>query len=328
VVSVVAGWLENAAGALLLTQRPADKSHPGCFEFPGGKVQSGESDERALQREFMEELGLEIAVHECLGSYAKQAQEQAITMRIYRVTAPAHALSALGAVGRERQAIRFVAKGRLQRLPLPPLDRPAVRAHALNRTLVISPEPLDAKLWLQQLRMTAQAGAKLVLLRAKHTPLSALRGLIAQARDVMAAHGAELLLQDDAPLVKRWRVGGMSLTSRALMRAKRRALPENYWLSASCHNAEELAQAQAIGCDFVTLAPVLATATHPDQAGMGWQQLQALCQQFPELPIYALGGMQAGDLATAQRHGAFGVAGIRGFWRSARTEIPAGDGNA
>ncbi|NJR44074.1 thiamine-phosphate pyrophosphorylase [bacterium] len=93
-----------------------------------------------------------------------------------------------------------------------------------------------------------------------------------------------------------------------------RPLPAPYWLAAACHNAAELQRAMAIGCDFVTLAPVCATQTHPGIAGMGWTAFQQLTQIAAPLPIYALGGLAPSDLALAQAHGAFGVAGISAFW--------------
>ena len=110
----------------------------------------------------------------------------------------------------------------------------------------------------------------------------------------------------------------MSLTAKALMQQKKRPLPDNFWLTAACHNAAELRQAQAIDCDFVTLAPVLPTRTHPGHAGIGWAAFQQLARQFPKLAIYALGGLKPADLAYAQRMGAFGVAGISEFWTPAQ----------
>ncbi len=57
---VVAAALRDAAGRLLLQQRPPDKHHGGLWEFPGGKVEIEEIPRLALQRELLEELGIEI----------------------------------------------------------------------------------------------------------------------------------------------------------------------------------------------------------------------------------------------------------------------------
>ena len=63
-VDVAVGVLINAEGEFLLTSRPAGKVYAGYWEFPGGKLEAGESVEEALRRELFEELGIEIgAVH-------------------------------------------------------------------------------------------------------------------------------------------------------------------------------------------------------------------------------------------------------------------------
>lgn len=60
-VEVAVGVLEDAQGRFLLTSRPPGKVYPGYWEFPGGKLERGESVEQALARELEEELGLVVA---------------------------------------------------------------------------------------------------------------------------------------------------------------------------------------------------------------------------------------------------------------------------
>jgi 8-oxo-dGTP diphosphatase len=60
-VAVAVGVLIDAAGNFLLTSRPEGKVYAGYWEFPGGKLEAGESVEQALRRELHEELGIEIA---------------------------------------------------------------------------------------------------------------------------------------------------------------------------------------------------------------------------------------------------------------------------
>jgi 8-oxo-dGTP diphosphatase len=79
---------------------------------------------------------------------------------------------------------------------------------------------------------------------------------------------------------------------------------------AACHDLVSMKQAQRIGCDAILLSPVLATETHPEARALGWEQFKNLAVQV-EIPVFALGGMQAGDLMTAQQQGAYGIAGVR-----------------
>jgi 8-oxo-dGTP diphosphatase len=59
-VDVAVGVLINAQGEFLLTSRPAGKVYAGYWEFPGGKLERGETVEAALRRELIEEIGIEI----------------------------------------------------------------------------------------------------------------------------------------------------------------------------------------------------------------------------------------------------------------------------
>jgi 8-oxo-dGTP diphosphatase len=58
VVDVTVGMLRRANGAVLMSSRPSGKPYSGYWEFPGGKVEPGESPEQSLQRELQEELGV------------------------------------------------------------------------------------------------------------------------------------------------------------------------------------------------------------------------------------------------------------------------------
>ncbi|GAA4023455.1 NUDIX domain-containing protein [Actimicrobium antarcticum] len=71
-IDVAVGILMQANGDVLLGQRPAGKPYAGYWEFPGGKVEAGESIFAALQREFVEELGIEVRSAEpwCCVDYA------------------------------------------------------------------------------------------------------------------------------------------------------------------------------------------------------------------------------------------------------------------
>jgi 8-oxo-dGTP diphosphatase len=347
-VRVVAGVVENARGQLLLAQRPRGAHLAGLWEFPGGKIEPGEDAHTALARELHEELG--IVVHASVplaGAVPVQVNE--VTLEFRRVTQFSDAALAVAAasrseatpknqplgasgVGLEGQALRWVAPLRVHRLCMPPADRPIAKLFGLAPQYVITPEPPVAggstrRAWLNALENsvktciavppaggTATRGA-LVLLRAKHTPLAQLHAIAALARDIVAHHGGEILLQDDLELCQRWRFGGVSLTRAALLRTHKRRVPPELWLAASCHNAAELAHAHVIGCDFATLAPVLATATHPGAPHLGWAHAADMIATTPALPVYALGGLAASAFAQARAAGAVGIAGISGFWQ-------------
>jgi 8-oxo-dGTP diphosphatase len=302
-----------------MAQRPIGKAHAGLWEFPGGKIELGESPMQALQREIKEELDLTVCEANSIGTYLHRDAELTLHLHAFEV----HSWRGQP-LGLEGQAKRWVAAARVHRLMMPSADRPIARDLGLPREYLITPEPPDAlagsaqrRAWLEGLERSVKGahGRKLVLFRAKHSALQKLNVIAALARDIAAHHGAEILLQDNLELAQSWRFGGVSLTSQALNRSSKRNLPIEMWLAASCHSTDELAHAEKIGCDFVTLAPVQVTQTHPNQAALGWEQFTAICQQV-KMPVFAMGGLRATDWPQAQSVGAWGIAGISGFWQA------------
>ena len=83
--------------------------------------------------------------------------------------------------------------------------------------------------------------------------------------------------------------------------------------AASCHTESDIAKAGELDLDFAVLGPVESTPTHPQSAPIKWQGFAASIART-RLPVYALGGLLADDLAVAIDHGAQGVALRRGAW--------------
>jgi 8-oxo-dGTP diphosphatase len=83
--------------------------------------------------------------------------------------------------------------------------------------------------------------------------------------------------------------------------------------AASCHTAEELAKAGALGLDFAVLGPVQPTPSHPGAPAVGWERFGAIAAGTT-LPVFALGGLTAADLDRAIAHGAHGIALRRAAW--------------
>jgi 8-oxo-dGTP diphosphatase len=101
--------------------------------------------------------------------------------------------------------------------------------------------------------------------------------------------------------------------ARLLACTQRPALADRVLLGASCHNAAEVAQAVAIGADYVTLSPVLPTASHPNEPALGWEGFADLLAQCP-LPVLALGGVDDSHLPQVKALGGLGIAAISAWW--------------
>ncbi len=125
--------------------------------------------------------------------------------------------------------------------------------------------------------------------------------------------GARFLVNADPARVAECGAAGVHLNSRRLMALSGRPLAPDRLIGASCHDAAELRQAQSLGLDFAVLGPVKPTASHPHGPVLGWQRFAELARSSA-LPVYAIGGMSADDLATARAAGAHGLAMISGVW--------------
>ncbi|HEV2567115.1 (deoxy)nucleoside triphosphate pyrophosphohydrolase [Sphingomonas sp.] len=134
VMTVVAAALIRADGRVLLQQRGPDRSMAGLWEFPGGKVEPGETPEAALARELDEELG--IAVDPALFAPAAFASaplgSRHLLLLLYSAYAWAGEPQALDA-----SALRWVTVDEMRSLPMPPADVPLVDALSV---LLGSPE--------------------------------------------------------------------------------------------------------------------------------------------------------------------------------------------
>lgn len=120
-VLVVAVALIDRDGRVLIAQRPEGKSMAGLWEFPGGKVESGETPEAALIRELQEELGIDTWAS-CLAplSFVSHAYED------FHLLMPLYACRKWDGVPvpREHAALKWVAARDLPSYPMPPADRP------------------------------------------------------------------------------------------------------------------------------------------------------------------------------------------------------------
>jgi len=306
-VEVAAAVLIRADGATLLAQRPAGKAYPGYWEFPGGKIEPGESVGEALRREIREELGFEI-------ERAYPWITRVFTYPHAKVRLHFHRVYAWRGEPRpfEHTAIAWERPEAITVAPLLPANAPVLRGlllpaeYAITRAGELGVEP-----FLLRLDARLQGGLGLVQVREKTLGREALKDFAQRVVALARAHGAKVIVNADTSLAREIGADGAHLTAEQLGTASDR--PDLPWCGASCHSSEELRRAEALGVDFAVLGPVRSTPSHPGSVPLGWERFREIARGAA-VPVYALGGIVPGDLELALSCGAHGIAMVRGSW--------------
>ncbi|WP_291993634.1 Nudix family hydrolase [Candidatus Accumulibacter sp. ACC003] len=300
---------DPAAPEFLLAQRPPGKVYAGYWEFPGGKVEPGESVPQALRRELHEELGITVEQAWpwvcCQFSYPHAS----VRLRFFRVNSWHGEIAPL-----EHSAFAWLTVGEAASVaPILPANGPILAALALPELYALSnAEENGVAAELARLERALAQGLRLLQVRDK-TLAAAQRQRFAAAVMALARpyEKACVLINDDQQLARAVAAQGVHLSSSQLWQLERR--PDFTCVAASCHSAADLARAAELGLDFVVLGPLLPTPSHAGADGIGWTEFARLVERSP-LPVYALGGMQPETLDLACSHGAHGIALLRG-WR-------------
>lgn len=308
-VEVAAAVIERPDGSFLMARRPEGKVYAGWWEFPGGKVEAGETARHALDRELHEELGITVETAYPWLNRAYDYEHARVMLRFFRV--PAWSGEPHPHEGQGGLAWTHAAQPDVE--PILPANGPIMRGLSLPLTYGISAlADYGADAFLERLEGALEQGLRMVQLREKQLPKEILAALAARIQARCQRHDALLIINSDIALAHQYGAG-LHLTSSQLLTLSSR--PDLPWLGASCHNAAELDHAVKLGADFVVLGPVCATASHPNAPPLGWPAFSRLIEDCP-VPVYALGGLTPEDMEKARLAGAHGLALRSGAWFS------------
>jgi len=304
-LDIAAGVLQRRDGQVLIARRRPGTDGAGKWEFPGGKVEPGESNRAALDRELVEELGIQVRQARPLLSFSHAHTHRRVNLQMWLVTdwqgEPASC---------EGQPLAWTAPDGLRGYDLLAANKPIVDALRLPPQYLITPAfEGDGEAFAARLRRCVESGVRLARLRQPGLDDTAYTGLANQLTNSLAGCDVSLLL--DRPLNVRG-AAGMHLSFE---QARQIGRPDSCdgWFGVSCHNREELLSAQDMGADFATLSPLKPTQTHPQARPLTWDGFTA-GRTGIAMPVYALGGLTPADLDDAWTAGAQGIAAIRGLW--------------
>ncbi|MBL8510999.1 MAG: Nudix family hydrolase [Betaproteobacteria bacterium] len=296
----------KADGAFLLSSRPEGKPFAGYWEFPGGKIEPGESVKEALVRELVEELNVTVTEATPWFTFNMHYTHATVRLHCWRVTAWEGEMR-----GMEAQRFEWQRLASLSVAPTLPGCVPIFEALSLPAYYALTHAgEIGIPTAFKALEAALDKGLRLIQVREKTLSATVLRDFARQVTDLAHQHGARVLINSDVELAQAVGADGVHLTSAQL--GQLTARPDLPLVGASTHSRAELEQAAALKCNFAVLGPVQPTLSHPGLPPLGWDRFAEMVQDSP-LPCYALGGLSAHDLVTALQHGAQGVAMQRGL---------------
>lgn len=307
-IHVACGVLRDAQGRVLVVERPAGKIAALKWEFPGGKIEPGETPRQALDRELHEEIGIVPREARPLVLFTHAYAERVVTLHTWLVTGWDGEVH-----GRESQRWVWQAPDAPHGLDVLPTVDPILRALRLPADYVFTPPDADERL----IRAGLPGLPRGALLRLR-LPALDVRAYAALARRVVEdARGFDLRVMIDrgAALAADLGAAGWHETQRELSAPVGRgdeSRPRLLHL-ASCHDAASLARAREAGCDAAVLGTVAPTRTHAETKLLGWEGFASLAGNA-NLPVYAIGGLGPRHRDLAFAHHAQGVAGISAYW--------------
>lgn len=307
-IDVSVGIVANDRGELLIAKRPAHWLGGGYWEFPGGKIEPNEDAQSALKRELREEVGIEVQDYQPLINLNYRYPERNVSLNAWRVTRYAGE-----AMGLEGQEIRWCTPSELDHMNMLPANRAIVIATQLPQRYLITPQCQDQTAFLSQLNGILKTGQiKLMQLRSKQLSSIKYSELAHYTSELCRKYGVTFLVNtDDIELARTLDCDGIQLRSQQLQELQQRPLANDKWVSASCHNEQDIQKAEQLGLDFITVSPIKDKAD--SQVALGWTRFQQLVA-LANIPVFALGGLTLADMPLAKRSGAQGIAAIRGFW--------------
>lgn len=307
---VVIGIVENNVGQLLLTKRRPGTHLENYWEFPGGKVEKQESFKVALRRELHEEIGIQVSQVQKIIDFEYQYDDRRIHFQAYKVLDYLSDIS-----NREHQPLDWVLYDELDIHRMPSANNAIIDALCLPSLYMIADQQsMTSNILLEVVKKNLESGIKLIQYRAHGVDRSEYIVVAKDIYDLCEQHGAKMVCNCELGWLDKFPAHGVHLTSSRLAEVSESTsyLNKYPYFSASCHTVEEVKLANQLKVRCVLIGPVHTTCTHPGANSLEWEGFNRLCR-VANMPVYALGGVAANEVASAIAHGGQGVAGIRTF---------------
>ena len=282
---------------VLVGWRTAEQHQGNKHEFPGGKVECGETPEQACRREIYEEVGVGLKDWHIFDVIRHEYEDIIVNLHLFHAYVEEELLELI------HQPWTWYSRDQLAELNFPKANASILQRLTLPHLIKIHDQlsaiPKVQKTALFYWRMSDQ-----------------IEQVEAQLSDLADDQFENLMInfelwQQLKPELQD-KIQTIHLKQSQLMQFNRGELVVGKRFIAACHDVVSLQHAHQMGCDAVLLSPVNTTTTHPDAQALGWDKFAELAQTS-HLPVFALGGVSPTDMQQAQKSYAYGLAGIRQF---------------
>jgi 8-oxo-dGTP diphosphatase len=307
-VNVSVAVLINADHQVLLGQRPPPKSWEGWWEFPGGKIEKGETSVDALYREIYEEIGVKISQFKKWVTRKYSYGGNDITLHFFKVQKWEGEVTS-----KENQKLVWTYLKNPNVFPILPANLFVQKAFYLPKYYAITNlSETSKKVFFNQLQNKITNGLKMIQVREKKISFNEFKIFSKEVIKICKPKNVKVIINSDVNLAYEIKSDGVHLTSKDLISIKTK--PKNLIVSASCHTQEEINIAEKLNIHFVVLSAVNKTKSHPNTKPIGWNKFQTIANKT-NIPIYALGGLSTEDYEVALENGAVGIASQRSIWK-------------
>jgi len=311
VVHVAVAVIKNQHGQFFIAKRPETSHQGGFWEFPGGKVENGESVQEALARELFEEVGITVLDANPLIRIHHDYDDKSVLLDVWCInefSGVAH--------GKEGQETGWINLEQFSEYTFPEANTPIIKALNLPDKYMITGKFTSEENLLKKTQAAIEEGLMMIQFRAPELDSDIYFSLAGKIYNICNRNNVKLLLNTSFENYINQQAftfsHGLHLNSKEIHQYPSEQ-NFDFLTSTSVHDNEELFLAEEKGIGFVLLSPVKKTLSHPDSEPLGWVDFRKFTEKA-KLPVYALGGMRKNDIETARTNGGQGIAAIGEFW--------------
>jgi 8-oxo-dGTP diphosphatase len=306
---IAIGVIINEAGKILVSKRKNNVHLPEVWEFPGGKLEAGESFKQALRREIYEEVGVKVRQCKKIIDFNYSYDDRHLYFQAFTVHIHSDQVTA-----KEQQKIMWLDQGDLSQIDFPAANQSILNAINLPHSYLIADYSVFGNKLFDTVRANLAKGISQLQFRAPSINKEEYLLMANELYELCHRHNARLILNCDVDWYRHACADGLHLSSQRLKKFYNAGadLADIEIYSASCHSLGEVDYANALSVSTILIGPVLHTHSHPWGRPLGWPGFSSLCAHA-NMPVYAIGGLGKNDIQTALVNGAQGIAGIRDF---------------